>query len=191
MRDTSSSGAEAALSLGPQKQRYKRSAGYLGRQSVPGGAQPKPLEVGQQPWASGMGFSAQAAASSGRHSHVHVLWFKIPPKQLQGEQFLGHSWHTSPVQLPLQHSLSVVQETPVDRHVAKQLAHLPLQSQGWFSRWRRRSRLLTQRVTALAKSHSSVSRSKGTWQMRTQSSSARAREGISAAMAVPAKSFSA
>jgi hypothetical protein len=28
----------------------------------------------------------------------------------------------------------------------KQLAHLPRQSQGWFSRWRRRSRLLTQRV---------------------------------------------
>ena len=73
----------------------------------------------------------------------------------------------------------------------KQLAHLPRQSQGWFSRWRRRSRLLTQSVRAFAKSHSSVSRSKGTWQTRTQSSSARALEGISAARAVPAKSFSA
>ena len=34
--------------------------------------------------------------------------------------------------------------------LVKQLAHLPRQSQGWFSRWRRRSRLLTQRVSALA-----------------------------------------
>jgi hypothetical protein len=73
----------------------------------------------------------------------------------------------------------------------KQLRQLPRQSHGWFSRWRRRSRLLTQRVSALAKSHTRVTRSKGTWQMRTQSSSARAREGISAAMALPAKSFSA
>jgi hypothetical protein len=72
----------------------------------------------------------------------------------------------------------------------KQLAHLPRQSHGCLSRWRRRSRLLTQRVTALAKSHSSVSRSKGTWQTRTQSSSPPA-SGISAAMAVPAMSFSA
>src|SRR5215212_10309458 len=75
--------------------------------------------------------------------------------------------------------------------LVKQLAHLPLQSQGWFSRWNRRRLLLTQRVSALAKSHSSVSRSKGTWQTRTQSSSASAREGISAAMALPAKSLSA
>jgi hypothetical protein len=76
-------------------------------------------------------------------------------------------------------------------HVVKQLAHLPLQSQSWFSRWRRRSRLLTQRVTALATSHSPVE-VLGTWQMRTHSSSpARAREGISAAIAVPARSFSA
>src|SRR5215208_2998275 len=85
-----------------------------------------------------------------------------------------------------------MQVSPFGRHIVKQLAHLPWQSQGWFFRWRRRSRLLTQRVTALAKSHSSVSRSKGTWQTRTHSSSsAIAREGISAARAVPAKSFSA
>jgi hypothetical protein len=87
-----------------------------------------------------------------------------------------------------------VSKVPRQTPPFKQLAHLPRQSQGCFSRWRRRSRLLTQRVRALAKSHSSVSRSKGTWQTRTQSSSsssARAREGISAAMAVPAMSFSA
>jgi hypothetical protein len=47
---------------------------------------------------------------------VHVFWFKVPVPQLRGEQVLGHSWHTPPVQLPLQHSLSVVQEPPVDRH---------------------------------------------------------------------------
>jgi len=34
--------------------------------------------------------------------------------------------------------------------LVKQLAHLPLQSQGWFSRWNRRRLLLTQRVSALA-----------------------------------------
>jgi hypothetical protein len=75
--------------------------------------------------------------------------------------------------------------------LVKQSAHLPLQSQGWFSRCNRRRLRLTQRVSALAKSHSSVARSKGTWQTRRQSSSASAREGISAARAVPAKSFSA
>jgi hypothetical protein len=98
-------------------------------------------------------------------------------------------------QLPLQHWLAVasVQGSPSGMHAGvKQLAHLPPQSQGCFFRWRRRSRLLTQRVTALAKSHSSVSRSKGTWQMRTHSSSsASTREGISAAMALPAMSLSA
>ena len=57
-------------------------------------------------------------------------------------------------------------------------------------------RLLTKSVRALAVSHKPVTRSKGTWQMRTKhssssSSSASAREGISEAMAVPAKSFSA
>src|SRR5215208_2146729 len=82
-----------------------------------------------------------------------------------------------------------MQVTPFGRH--KQLAHLPRQSQGCSSRWTRRRLLLTQRVSALAKSHSRVSRSKGTWQTRTQSSSASAREGISAARAVPAKSLSA
>ena len=55
--------------------------------------------------------------------------------------------------------------------LVKQLAHLPLQSQGWFSRWNQRRLLLTHRVSALAKSHAPVSRSKGTWQTRTQSSS--------------------
>ena len=77
--------------------------------------------------------------------------------------------------------------------LVKQLAHLPLQSQGWFSRWNRRRLLLTHRVSALAKSHAPVE-VRGTWQTRTHSSSsssASAREGISAAMAVPAKSFSA
>ena len=88
----------------------------------------------------------------------------------------------------LQQSSLAMQVSPFGRH--KQLAHLPRQSQGWFSRWRRRSRLLTQRVRALATSQSPVA-VLGTWQTRTQSSSARAREGISAAMAVPAKSFSA
>jgi hypothetical protein len=91
------------------------------------------------------------------------------------------------VQLPLQHSAWPPQGSRIGRH--KQLAHLPRQSQSWFSRWRRRSRLLTQRVRALATSQSPVA-VLGTWQTRTQSSSARAREGISAAMAVPAKSFS-
>ena len=95
-------------------------------------------------------------------------------------------------QLPLQQSSLALQVSPFGRHIVKQLAHLPRQSQGWFSRWNRRRLLLTQRVSALAKSHSSVSRSKGTWQTRTQSSSsASAREGISAAMALPAKSLSA
>ena len=75
--------------------------------------------------------------------------------------------------------------------LVKQLAHLPWQSQGWFSRWNRRRLLLTHRVSALAKSHAPVE-VRGTWQTRTQSSSsASAREGISAARAVPAKSFSA
>jgi len=78
--------------------------------------------------------------------------------------------------------------------------HLPLRSQGWFSRWRRRACLLTKSVRALASSHTPVSRSKGTWQTGTKhssswsswsSSSASAREGISEAMTVPAKSFSA
>jgi hypothetical protein len=73
--------------------------------------------------------------------------------------------------------------------------HLPLKSQGWFFRWRRRACLGTKSVRALAKSHA------GTWQTGTKhlsssrrrrsSSSASAREGISEAMAVPAKSFSA
>ena len=45
-----------------------------------------------------------------------MLWFKVPPKQLQGEHALGHTLHIPPVQLPLQHSPSVVQEPPVDRH---------------------------------------------------------------------------
>ena len=82
--------------------------------------------------------------------------------------------------------------------------HLPLKSQAWFFRWRRRARLLTKIVRALAVSHKPVTRSKGTWQTGTKhsssswssswsswSSSASAREGISEAMAVPAKSFSA
>jgi hypothetical protein len=81
--------------------------------------------------------------------------------------------------------------------------HLPLKSQGWFFRWRRRLRLLTKSVRALSVSHKAVTLSKGTWQMGTKhsssswsssssrSSSASAREGISEAMAVPAKSFSA
>ena len=80
--------------------------------------------------------------------------------------------------------------------------HLPLKSQAWFFRWRRRARLLTKIVRALAVSHKPVTRSWGTWQTGTKhssswsswsswSSSARAREGISEAMAVPAKSFSA
>ena len=74
-----------------------------------------------------------------------------------------------------------------------QLRHLPLQSQGCSSRWTRSRLLLTQRFSRRPKKHWPVSRSKGTWQMRTQSSSssARAREGISAAMAVPAMSLSA
>src|SRR5215208_1144972 len=54
--------------------------------------------------------------------------------------------------------------------LVKQLAHLPLQSQGWFSRWNQRRLLLTHRVSALAKSHAPVE-VRGTWQTRTQSSS--------------------
>jgi hypothetical protein len=104
--------------------------------------------------------------------------------------------------------------------------HLPLKSQGWFFRWRRRLCLLTKSVRALVSSHRRVSRSKGTWQTGTKHSSssrlswsswwwfllrllrpsssssswfllrllrpsASARDGISEAMAVPAKSFSA
>jgi hypothetical protein len=96
-------------------------------------------------------------------------------------------------QRPVQHCSLAVHSSPNGRHIGlRQLRHLPGQSQGWFSRWRSRSLLLTQRFTRWPKKHLPVSRSKGTWQMRTQSSSfASAREGIRAAMALPAKSFSA
>ena len=129
----------------------------------------------------------QVAVTSSQLPLQHCL------SSVQGPWQSGmHAQATPSPQMPLQHSLLASQGVPTGWHAGgKQLRHLPRQSQGWFSRWRRRSRLLTQRVTALAKSHSSVSRSKGTWQTRTQSSSsASAREGISAAMAVPAKSFS-
>ena len=101
-----------------------------------------------------------------------------------------------PMSPSLQHDSSAVQhESPQicvsgGQPEVKQLRQLPRQSHGWFSRWRRRSRLLTQRVRAFAKSQSPVA-VLGTWQMRTHSSSASAREGISAAMALPAMSLSA
>jgi hypothetical protein len=111
----------------------------------------------------------------------------------------------------LQHSLSAVQPSPpsgmqigvVDvevvllvvvvveaRHLSVE-AQLPRQSQRWFLRWNWTRSGLRQRVSALRRRH--LPSSKGMWQILTQSSSspARAREGISAARAVPAKSLSA
>jgi hypothetical protein len=75
----------------------------------------------------------------------------------------------------------------VARHLSVE-AQLPRQSQRWFFRWNSARSGLTQRVSALRRRH--LPSSKGMWQILTQSS-ARAREGISEARAVPAKSLSA
>jgi hypothetical protein len=148
--------------------------------------------------------------------HVSNLWLST---QSQLMKVPGNLQMMPCRQKPLQQSASELQELLFGRHivvvevvlvevlvevvllvvvvvVARHLsveAQLPRQSQRWFLRWRSASSLLRQRVSALRRRH--LPSSKGMWQMRIHSSSssspARAREGISAAKAVPAKSLSA
>jgi hypothetical protein len=119
----------------------------------------------------GTGSSTQARLSSarGKQTQSEVSEQEVP---------VGPSaTHWPMVQKPLQHSLPLLQEAQFGRHIS----HGP----SW-SPWRRWA------STALWET-SLVSSSgvPGLWQMVTFCCLASAREGISAAMAVPAKSFSA
>jgi hypothetical protein len=128
-------GMKRAGAVRPPPQNNATRGGLLqlvgGLQTVPSGTQRAPDgRVGQQPWKFGSELRAQSAATEGIHSHAHVFGFKVP----LGPQLMVGQTHWPLTQLPLQQSSLAMQVSPFGRHVVKQLAHLPRQSQGWFSR---------------------------------------------------------
>ena len=79
-----------------------------------------------------------ASASEEEHDNEVQRLSCVPFEQKQSTRFVPVGGRQKPLlsQLPLQHSLGSAQgPLPLDIHGgAKQLAHLPRQSQGWFSR---------------------------------------------------------